>query len=163
MYNPTLSQHTEHLRTTLQVLRLNKLYIKKSKCAFAQPQVEYLGLIISGVGVSTDPQKVATMTAWPRLANVKALRGFLGLAGYYRRFVKDYGLISKPLTELLKKDGFYWNDKAEEAFGKLKIDMSEVPTLGLPDLSQPFVLEIDASDFGVGAVLMQGGWTPSFH
>jgi len=96
------------------------LYVKESKCAFAQRQVEYFGHIISNVGVSIDPSKVAAIVAWPMLHNVKGLGGFLGLTGYYRRFVKNYGVINQPLTELLKNDGFHWDSKAEETFYKLK-------------------------------------------
>lgn len=83
VYSPSFQQHLEHLRTTLRVLRFNQLFIKKSKCDFAQQQVEYLGHVISSAGVSIDSKKVVFMTAWPRPMNVKALRGFLGLTGYY--------------------------------------------------------------------------------
>ena len=92
---------------TFEVLRFNQLYIKESKCAFAQEQVEYLGHIISKTGVSMDPSKAVAMLNWPRPTSGKGLRGFLGLTGYYHRFVKKYGIISRPLTELLKKDGFH--------------------------------------------------------
>lgn len=150
------AKHIDHLKATFEVLRLNKLYVKESKYAFAQSHVEYLGHIISNAGVSTNPSKVVAMVEWPKPQNVKGLRGFLGLTGYYRRFVKDYGIISWPLTELLK-EGFQWNDRADEAFDKLKKAMSEVPTLGLHDFDKPFVLETDASASGVGAALVQEG------
>lgn len=107
IYSQTFNQHLHHLRTTFEVLKFGQLYIKQSKCAFGQKQVEYLGHVISSARVSTDQRKVATMGNWPRPTNLRALRGFLGLTGCYKRFVKmNYGLISRPLMELLKKDGF---------------------------------------------------------
>ena len=118
--------------------------------------MEYLGHVILEDGVSTDPQKVVAMTDWPRPMNVKALRGFLGLIGYYRRFVKNYSIIGKPLTELLKKEGFLWGVEAKAAFDMLKRAMSEVPTLSLSDFNQPFVLEIDASNYGLGQCWHKG-------
>ena len=117
--------------------------------------MEYLGHLIFEAGVSTDPKKVEAMLAWPKPTTVRALRGFLGLTGYYWQFVKGYGTISKPLTELLKNGGFNWGQKAETAFKKLKRAMSEVLVLGLPDFDQPFVVEIDACDSGIGAILSQ--------
>ena len=133
------------------------MYSKESKCAFAQEQVEYLGHIISKTRVSTDPSKVAAMLGWPRPTNVRGLRGFLGLTGYYRRFVKNYGIISRPLTELLKKDGFHWSQEAEKAFVDLKEAVSNVPTLGLPNFSKPFILETNACASRIGVVLVQEG------
>lgn len=118
--------------------------------------MEYLGHLISK-GVSTDPKKVEAMVAWPRPKTVKVFRGFLGLTGYYCRFVKNYGIISKPLTELLKKEGFNWGPEVETTFERLKEAMSRVPILELPDSNKPFVLETDACVTRDGLVLMQEG------
>ena len=103
IYSPSLDTHIIHLRQVLDRLRAHQLFLKLSKCSFAQLQLEYLGHIISGAGVSTDPSKTAAMLSWPVPQTVTDLRGFLGLTGYYRRFVKHYGLIAKPLTQLLQK------------------------------------------------------------
>lgn len=120
IYSPSLEQHVEHLRLVFQRLKDTKFFLKKSKCSFAQSSIDYLGHIISANGVATDPTKMEAMLKWPTPTTVIELRGFLGLTGYYRRFVKNYGIIAKPLTNLLKNKQFQWTTIAQTTFNSLK-------------------------------------------
>lgn len=117
--------------------------------------MEYLGHIISGDGVKVNPKKTIAMQQWPIPTTVKALRGFLGLTSYYRKFIQGYGAIAQPLTNLLKKDGFHWFDKALTTFNQLNIALSHPPILAFPNFTKPFIIECDAFRFGLRAVLMQ--------
>lgn len=156
VYSRSYKEHHEHLRIVLQVFKDHQFYANEKKCAFAQPRVAYLGHVISKKGVEADPEMIEAMKQWPIPRNITALRGFLGLTCYYRRFVEAYGKIARPLTELLKKDGFKWSEKATQAFEILKGAMSSLPVLVLPDFTKPFMVETDASGTGIGAVLSQG-------
>ncbi|XP_038979199.1 uncharacterized protein LOC120109538 [Phoenix dactylifera] len=155
VYSHSMEEHVKHLEVVLSILEKHHFYIKPSKCAFAQKELEYLGHIISGEGVKVDQRKIEAMVDWPLPKNISALRGFLGLTGYYRRFVKNYGLIARPLTSMLKKGEFEWTPESREAFDNLKRAMTQTPVLALPDFSIPFEVYTDASGDGIGAVLVQ--------
>lgn len=155
IYSPNLNSHLNHLEIVLQTLDKNHLFAKASKCSFGQSQVEYLGHIISRDGVAPDPSKLVAVEQWDKPKTVKALRGFLGLTGYYRKFVRNYGAIARPLTDMTRKGQFRWSEEAEQAFIDLKKAMVTAPVLTLPNLNLPFILETDACYNGIGAVLMQ--------
>ncbi|PNX92889.1 Ty3/gypsy retrotransposon protein [Trifolium pratense] len=150
-------EHLKHVEGVLRVLQDNTLYVKMSKCSFGVTEIEYLGHVVTGQGVSMDKDKVQAVLNWPTPLNVKQLRGFLGLTGYYRRFIQVYAKIASPLTDLLKKEAYMWNDRAEQAFQQLKVAMTTAPVLALPNFKHPFILETDASGIGIGAVLHQQG------
>jgi len=163
IYSRTWEEHLSHLRTVFELLSKDRWTLKLSKCSFAQTHISYLGHTISSQGVGTDPAKLTAIANWPQPVSVKELRSFLGLAGYYRRFVRHFGLISKPLTTLLKKHTlFIWTPEHTAAFQALKDALCSSPVLALPNFSKPFTIETDASDSGVGAVLMQDGHPLAF-
>ncbi|KAF5468849.1 hypothetical protein F2P56_012962 [Juglans regia] len=155
VYSQDFAEHLEHLQSILPVLHQHTLFAKKSKCRFGVTEVDYLGHIISENGVKADPTKISSMLDWPVPKTVKAMRGFLGLTGYYRNFIKNYGSIAAPLTMLLKNNSFVWSLEAERAFKALKYVVSSPPVLRLPDFSKEFTIECDASGVRLGAVLMQ--------
>ncbi|XP_026417263.1 uncharacterized protein LOC113312740 [Papaver somniferum] len=158
-----LSDHVKHLTLVFSLLRQHSLYAKFSKCSFAQPQLEYLGHLITGNGVAADLDKVEVMLNWPQPQNLKQLRGFLGLTGYYRKFIKGYGNICKPLTEMLKKNSFFWKNDVLTTFSSIKSAMTQAPVLALSDFTKTFTLETDAFSRGVGVVLLQDNRPIAFY
>jgi hypothetical protein len=161
IYSQTWADHLRHLRVVLSELVRHRLFVKRSKCSFGTPSVAYLGHVISATGVAMDPSKVQAIHDWPVPRSARAVRGFLGLASYYRKFVHNYGAIAAPLTALLK-EGFAWNAEAAAAFSALKGVVTSAPVLTLPDFTKPFVVECDASTYGFGAVLIQEGHPIAF-
>ncbi|WVZ70538.1 hypothetical protein U9M48_019198 [Paspalum notatum var. saurae] len=140
IYTATLHEYVKLLREVLNIIDKHQFCINLSKCSFAQKAIEYLGHCISALGVATEPSKIRAVQAWPVPSSAKALRGFLGLTGYYRKFIRNYGMLARPLTQLLKKGA-----------------LVQAPVLAILDFSKPFIVETDASDCGLGAVLMQEG------
>jgi hypothetical protein len=155
VYSTSWEDHLTHLQTVLQILADNELFAEESKCRFGVTQVDYLGHIISEQGVSVDPTKIQTVIEWPTPTTTKGVRRFLGLVGYYRKFIRHFGSIAAPLTRLLTNEGFHWNEEADMAFSKLKTTLTSSLVLRLPDFSQGFVVECDASGIRLGAILSQ--------
>jgi hypothetical protein len=156
IYSKTKEEHLKHVRLVLEKLKEHHLYGKMSKCEFMKTKVEYLGHYISAEGISVDQRKVDAIKSWPTPTNISELRSFLGLATYYRKFVKDFSAIATPLTALLHKDKPYnWEKEQQSAFEQLKQHLVSAPVLILPDPTKPFTVTTDASDFAIGAVLSQ--------
>ncbi|GJR78559.1 putative reverse transcriptase domain-containing protein [Tanacetum coccineum] len=156
IYSRNKEEHGKHLKTILNLLRSEKLYAKFSKCDFWLDSVQFLGHVIDSSGVHVDPAKIEAIKNWAAPTTPTEVRQFLGLAGYYRRFIKEFSLISKPLTKLTQKNKPYvWGDDEEEAFQTLKLKLCSAPILSLPEGSEDFVVYCDASLKGFGAVLMQ--------
>ena len=151
VYSKSLNEHLDHLRIVLQILRENKLYGKLTKCEFLKSKIEFLGHIVSEEGIQVDPKKTEAVANWSVLQNVSELKSFLGLANYYRKFVKDYAKITGPLTRLLHKDVAYnWTSDQQESFQTLKDKLVTAPILRTPDFDLEFTVTTDASDFAIG-------------
>jgi hypothetical protein len=141
IYSKTEEEHEKHLRMVLQVLREHKLYAKLSKCIFYQKKIHYLGHIISADGITVDPEKIEAIRGWPVPRNVTEVRYFMGLVGYYRRFIKGFSKIASPITSLQKKGvKFEWTPKCEESFQQLKDILTSAPILKIADPNEDFVV-----------------------
>ncbi|KAK3518834.1 hypothetical protein QTP70_014909 [Hemibagrus guttatus] len=163
IYSRSLAEHCQHVAEVLGRLREFQLFLKAEKCSFHQPSVQFLGYNISRSGIQMDEGKIAAVRDWPAPATVKELQRFLGFANFYRRFISNYSSIADPLTNLLrnKPKSLLWSPAAEGAFNTLKRAFTTAPLLIHPDPDKPFVVEVDASTTGVGAVLSQQQGNPS--
>lgn len=156
IFSENPDEHENHVREVLRRLRSADLYLKPEKCAFDTTSVDYLGLKISPGCIAMDPVKVTGVTKWPTPQNVRHVNQFLGFCNFYRRFIADYADITHPLERLKHKDvRWCWGSEEQEAFDRLKSAFVSAPVLMMPDMEAPFIVETDASDFAMGAVLSQ--------
>ena len=156
VYGSSFRSQIRNLREVLQRLRLAGLKLSPEKCVLLQRQVTYLGYIINEHGVQADPGKLEAVTSWPTPTNVIEVKRFLGLASYYRRFIADFAKIAKPLVTLTEKDStFIWTSETQDAFRTLKDLLCKPPILVLPKKNVEFILDTDANNAAVGAVLSQ--------
>ncbi|KAI3808232.1 hypothetical protein L1987_24181 [Smallanthus sonchifolius] len=158
IYSKTKAEHEQHLRLVLDLLRKEQLYAKFSKCEFWLKEVQFLGHVVNDKGIHVDPAKIEAVKNWNALKTPTEVHSFLGLAGYYRRFISNFSKIAVPLTALTHKGKTYeWGPKQEEAFQTLKQRLCNAPILTLPDGNNDLVVYCDASNQGLGCVLMQRG------
>jgi hypothetical protein len=158
IFSKMVEEQEEHLRLVLEKLRSKQLYAKFSKCEFWLTEVAFLGHVIYAGGVSVDPGKVNDVLNWMPPTTASEIQSFLGLAGYYRRFIKDFSKIAKPMTKLLEKNkAFEWTTECQASFEELRKHLTSESVLVLPDLTKKFDIYCDASHQGLGCVLMQEG------
>jgi hypothetical protein len=157
IYSATWEEHLQHIEAVFQALQQHQLFVKLSKCSFAK-ELSLFRPCDQLCWSINNPKKIQIVEDWSSPQNVKELRSFLGMARYYRKYVKNFGLLSKPLTNLLKKGVIYvWNAETKASFQTLKTSLMAALVLALPNFSKSFELETDASDKGIGAVLQQDG------
>jgi hypothetical protein len=158
VYSSTAEEHEQHLRVVLEKLRQNQLYAKFSKYEFWLEEVTFLGHVLTAESVAIDPAKIEAVKEWEQPHNPIDIRSFLGLAGYYHRFIENFSKIAKPMTNLLKKaNEFEWTLECELSFQTLKQKLTTTPVLALPNIRKDFVVYCDASRQGLDCVLMQNG------
>ncbi|MCG8075029.1 MAG: reverse transcriptase, partial [Candidatus Thiodiazotropha taylori] len=156
VHGRTFEEALGNLKTVFERLRHAGLKLKPDKCKLFSKSVSFLGHIISDKGVATDPDKIKAVREWPIPVNLTELRSFLGLCSYYRRFISGFSMIAKPLYRLTEKEqSFLWSDECDESFRTLKKKLTGAPVLAYPDFSEAFILDTDASDSNIGAVLSQ--------
>jgi hypothetical protein len=158
IFSKNEEEHNERLCLVLQKLRENQLYAKLNKYKFWLKEISFLGHIISEGGILVDLSKVKDVLSWITPQNILDIRSFLGLIGYYRRFIEGFSKISKPMIELLEKiKTFEWTPRRETSFQELKKRLTTTPVLTMPDMKKPFSIYYDVSGQGLGCVLMQDG------
>jgi hypothetical protein len=172
IFSKSPEEHVGHMREVLKRLKDNQYFCKLTKCDFFKTSIKFLGHIVSPQGVSPDPAKVASILNWPTPQNVSDVRSFLGLANYFRKFIENYAEITTPLTNLVKGGvskrkgkitSVTWDDACTQAFEKLKSALANAPCLALPNFTKPFQVITDASDFAIGAILVQEGRPIAFE
>ncbi len=164
IYSRSLAEHRHHVAEVLQCLRQLHLFLKAEKCSFHQPSVQFLGYHIDSSGIRMDEGKVEAIKTWPQPTTIKELQRFLGFSNFYHRFIQNYSTLTNPLTNLLTGDkpkSLSWSIAANEAFEKLRTSFTQAPILVHPDPERPFIVEVDASTTGVGAILSQQQGNPS--
>ncbi|KAJ9556778.1 hypothetical protein OSB04_011392 [Centaurea solstitialis] len=163
IYSKTKEDHVEHLREVLEILRKEQLYAKFSKCDFWLQEVQFLGHLVNREGIKVDPAKVEAVMKWETPKSPTEIRSFLGLAGYYRRFIQDFSKVAVPLTKLTRKNvSFVWGEEQQSAFETLRQKLCEAPVLTLPEGVEDMTVYCDASYHGLGCVLMQRGKVISY-
>ncbi len=165
IFSRCLQEHVSHVRKVLGQLLENHLYVKPEKCEFHTTNTQFLGFIIRPGQVRMDPKKVQAVLDWPVPTSVKEVQRFIGFANFYRKFVRNFSSVAAPLTALTRGHStkFAWNSEAETAFLELKRCFTSAPVLSIPDPELPFIVEVDASDVGIGAVLSQRGRNDRLH
>eukprot|EP00253_Pinus_taeda_P029521 PITA_29521 len=164
VFSKTWEEHLKHVTQTLDVLKRENLYVKLLKCEFGKTYLNYLGHIVGGGELKIDPSKVEVIVDWPKPKFATEVRNFLGATQYWRKFISNFSLIATPLHALMRLNKvFQWGGKQQKAFDTLKEKISTTPVLKLPDLQQPFEIETYASDYAMGAVLMQHGKPICYH
>ena len=158
IYSKPHEEHLDHLRAVFDALRAASLYAKLEKCIFCTDRVAFLGYVVTPQGIEVDGAKIDAIRSWPTPQTITQVQSFLGFAGFYRHFVRDFSTIAAPLHELTKKGvSFHWGPAQDQAFDTLKERLTSAPLLQLPDFGKTFELECDASGVGIGGLLMQGG------
>jgi transposase InsO family protein len=156
VFSETIEDHARKMRLVFERVREANFKLSVGKCTFAVPEVVYLGHVVNKDGVAPDPSKVKAVRGFPRPKTVRDVRAFLGLSGYYRAFIRNYAAMSRPLTQLTKKDEkFIWTDSQQRAFDDLKAALTSESVLAHPRFDQPFILSTDASDYAISAILSQ--------
>jgi hypothetical protein len=156
IYSQSEEEHVDHSKMVLQRLREHRLYAKLSKCKFWIDEVLFLGNIVNKDGLAVDPKKVADILNWKAPTDARGIKSFIGMTGYYQRFIERFSKIARPMTSLLaNKVAFKWTQKCEEAFEALKQKLTTTPVLVLPDVHKPFLVYYDTCYTGLGCVLMQ--------
>ena len=156
IFSRSAAEHEKHVRAVLQRLREHELYAKLSKCEFFKNALTFLGHIVSAQGIQVDPVKIQVVKEWPVPQNVTHVRQFVGLANYFRKFVMSFSEMAKPLTDLTRAGTEWkWKEEQQQAFDRIKDALTQAPTLAMPDTQLPYTVICDASNFGIGAVLLQ--------